>query len=152
MRCRRTLLSGGLLTLLGLVAGCGASSVSVPAPAPTGAVAAQCRRLVSALPADIDKDLRHRHVSPASPFTAAWGSPASTLRCGLPKPAAFVDDTQLTVSGVCWGTVDGSADPTIWHPRGSTPYLEVSVPLSAVGVNVLAVVTPLLTPSKCSSS
>jgi hypothetical protein len=44
-----------------------------------------------------------RATSPDSSLTAAWGSPAVVLRCGVPRPAALEPTSQLvTIDGVDW--------------------------------------------------
>src|ERR1700730_15475744 len=91
------------LTLLGvlpLLAGGVASAVGVPVPFPPAAAAALCTGLK--LPAKLHGQTR-RSTDPTSPLTAAWGSPAIALRCGVPRPAAMHLASQLVlISGMSW--------------------------------------------------
>lgn len=74
----------GLMLVLG---GCGSSTgpVAVTPPAPTGQAAQVCQRLHAALPHTLDGHPQ-RPTSPDSPFTAAYGDPAITVRCGGSLP------------------------------------------------------------------
>ncbi len=72
-----------LLALAGCSQGGAPGAVSVPRP--SAAAAKLCRALHRALPGTVD-GLARRSTRPASDFTAAWGSPAIVLRCGVPTP------------------------------------------------------------------
>ncbi len=83
------------------MAGC-ARDVAVEPPTPGSSATAACPALVAALPRQLDGHDR-RTTTPASPFTAAWGSPAITLRCGVPRPPQLAPTSELvTVNGVDW--------------------------------------------------
>ncbi len=44
-------------------------------------------------------DESRRETEPASDFTAAWGQPAISVRCGVSDPAALNPASELTVVG-----------------------------------------------------
>lgn len=48
--------------------------------------------------------LKPRKTTPTSPLTFAWGSPAVTLSCGVPKPPGYSPKSSavLDVNGVRW--------------------------------------------------
>jgi hypothetical protein len=108
-----------------LVAGCGSGAVRIPPPSPDPAVARLCQGL--RLPEKVLGEER-RDTSPESPLTAAWGSPAIALRCGVPRPAALTPDAQLvTVNGVDW--FGQPADrPVTFTAVSRQAYVEVTVP------------------------
>lgn len=86
----------------------GAPKVAVPSP--SAKAAAVCRKLHSALPAEVDGLARHS-VVPSSDLTAGWGDPTVVLRCGVDRPEvlnphnrAQYDPTSQAaeVNGVSW--------------------------------------------------
>lgn len=93
------------LALLIAAAGCTSADdeVRVPVPHPGAEVTKLCQNLDKALPDTVDGLGRHDPV-PASPLTAAWGSSAIILRCGIPRPAVMSDPEALPaeVNGVGW--------------------------------------------------
>lgn len=125
---------GAVCCLLPL-AGCGGESVAVPRPA--GAAAKDCRALHRLLPKTLH-GLARRQTSPASDYTAAWGSPAIVLRCGVPQPAMLSvrkdpDAEAADLGGVNWlpetvNTVDVRMTAT-----GRQAYVEVTVPARYTG-------------------
>ncbi|GAA2217757.1 DUF3515 domain-containing protein [Streptomyces nogalater] len=80
------------VALLLAVAGCSAAddSDTVAVPTPDARTAPLCRDLDKALPRKVD-GLTRRDPEPRSAYTAAWGSPAIILRCGIPRPPKMVD-------------------------------------------------------------
>jgi hypothetical protein len=78
-------------------------TVSLPTPAPAGAVLETCARLVNYLPATLVGE-HARVVKPKSPLVHAWGSPAIALRCGVPRPSSYDPSSPQTavVDGVTW--------------------------------------------------
>ncbi len=97
----------------------------VAAPTPDAATARLCRGL--RLPATVHGQ-HARDVSPDSPLTAAWGSPAIALRCGVPLPAGLRPTSQLqTVNGVDWFGVPEDR-PVTWTAVGRQAYVEVTIP------------------------
>ncbi|GLW62571.1 hypothetical protein Arub01_08150 [Actinomadura rubrobrunea] len=108
-----------------LAAGCGAGAVRVPVPTPDAATARLCAGL--RLP---EKVLGHerRDTTPESPLTAAWGSPAIALRCGVPRPPELRPDSQLmTINGVDWFGVPVDR-PVTFTAVARQAYVEVTVP------------------------
>jgi hypothetical protein len=94
-------------------------------PAPDAAVARLCAGL--RLPEKV-LGAERRDTSPESPLTAAWGSPAIALRCGVPRPAALRPEAQLvTVNNVDWfgQPVDR---PVTFTAVARQAYVEVTVP------------------------
>src|SRR5262249_19577431 len=101
--------------------------VSVAAP-PSGTAAARgCPAVISRLPVALGGP----HARPAqsiSPYVAAWGEPPIVLRCGVPRPAAFVQTSELTViNGVQW-LPERHPDATMWTVVDREVYVEVTVP------------------------
>ncbi|MGN6473310.1 MAG: DUF3515 domain-containing protein [Mycobacteriales bacterium] len=90
---------GGVL----LTSACSAGAVPLSPPHPAGDVAAACAHLGDQVP-DRLGGLRARRTSPRSSLTFAWGSPAVTLSCGVPRPAGYspTSTQTLAVDGVRW--------------------------------------------------
>ncbi|WP_241661471.1 DUF3515 domain-containing protein [Thermomonospora catenispora] len=115
----------GLLGLLVVLTACGDGAVRVPPPAADTASAKLCAGL--RLPERV-KGRPRRDTSPESPLTAAWGSPAIALRCGVPRPAAMRPDAQLiTINGVHWFPYPQDR-PVTYTAVGRQAYVEVTVP------------------------
>jgi hypothetical protein len=98
----------------------------VPVTVPDGP-AVGCARLHAGLPSSLaGRDARD--VTPASRRTAAWGSPAITLRCGVPRPPGLVQKSQLVVvDGVGWYLRSDDA-PYVFTAVDRITYVEVRVP------------------------
>ncbi|MEW2357405.1 DUF3515 domain-containing protein [Spirillospora sp. NPDC029432] len=108
-----------------LAAGCAGGAVQVPVPEPDAAGERLCSGL--RLPEKVHGQSR-RDTSPESPLTAAWGSPAIALRCGVPRPAELRPESQLmTVNGVDWFGVPADR-PVTWTAVARQAYVEVTVP------------------------
>lgn len=96
-----------LLALAGCSSGDQTGSVAVPRP--PAAEAALCRALHRALPEKVDGQTR-RATRPVSDLTAAWGSPAIVLRCGVPRPDVLTPGNaqynpsadSVDINGVDW--------------------------------------------------
>ncbi|WP_342787160.1 DUF3515 domain-containing protein [Actinomadura decatromicini] len=113
----------GVLALL--AAACGEGAVRVPVPGPDAATRRLCEGL--RLPEKV-RGLERRDTSPDSPLTAAWGSPAIALRCGVPRPAALRPESQLvTINGIDWfgQPIDR---PVTFTAVARQAYVEVTVP------------------------
>ena len=96
-----------------------------PPPALPEAAQRACRELIAALPTTLG-DRPARPVDSSSPYVAAWGEPPVTLRCGVPKPAAYRPDSQVyDISGVRWFPVPRGAGTT-WTVLGRAVYVEVT--------------------------
>jgi hypothetical protein len=81
------------------------NQVTVEPPRPDANAAAPCQQLVNQLPETI-ATLTRRPTQPESPFSAAWGSPAIILRCGIPVTEQLAAGGQLlTVNGVDWSPI-----------------------------------------------
>ncbi len=121
-----------------LLSGCGSPGpVQVDGPKLLGTDAAQCRRLVQALP-DTVAGQKRRNISPADAPAAAWGDPAIVLRCGVHKPAALRPTSFcLEVNHVGWLATQGGKAVPMSRPAagtvdfttiGRSVYVELSVP------------------------
>jgi hypothetical protein len=86
-----------------------------------------CAQLRRQLPQRLDGQQRRR-TQPNSPSTDAWGDPAIVLRCGVPRPAAYRQTSELIgINGVDWlpePVVGGYRFTTV----GRAANVEVSVP------------------------
>ena len=122
---RCVLATSVLVAGLGLV-GC-SSAARVPAPAPAGAAAAACTALARELPQEVAGRPRRR-TQPDSPFTAAWGDPAITVRCGVGLPASYTATAVCTsIDGVDWlPGADGVSGP--YTAVGRAAFVAVDVP------------------------
>ncbi len=111
---------------LALVASaCGDGAVQVPVPSPDAVTQRLCQGL--RLPEKVH-GLKRRDASPDSPLTAAWGSPAIALRCGVPRPATLRPASELvTINGIDW--FGQPADrPVTFTAVARQAYVEVTVP------------------------
>ncbi len=82
-----------------LLAACTSSGDTSPSPRPTAPVVvpdpvamddlvvSSCAALLRAVPQELGDGLRRREVTGDPLRTAAWGDPAVTLECGVPRPA-----------------------------------------------------------------
>ncbi|MGH8894809.1 MAG: DUF3515 domain-containing protein [Actinomycetes bacterium] len=86
-----------------------------------------CTDLHSLLPTDVDGRER-RETSPISEQTAAWGSPAVALRCGVVRPAGLTSTSEVVeVDGVGWFLTERPRE-YVFTTVGRMPYVEVWVP------------------------
>ena len=118
-----------------LAAGCGATGpVGITPPHPIASIEQRCEALGRVLPAKL-VGLDARRTSPHSPLTHAWGTPAVTLACGVPKPSGYRPNASstLAVNNLLWfETIQGSK--VIWTAirpgttKASTMYVQLSVP------------------------
>lgn len=116
----------------------------VAAPHPSGAVAAHCRALVAALPDDLVLGQHRRATSPASPYTAAFGTPPVTVRCGGGLPAHAPTSTVEVVNGVGWLLLPTSGGAEHYVVYGGNTHLAVSIPHAYLPANVLPALSPLV--------
>jgi hypothetical protein len=139
--------SAVLAGTLGL-AGCGAGNgVHLAAPKPTGSVATSCTALIAALPDDVVIGGHRRGTDPSSPYTAAFGDPAVTVRCGVGNVKYDPTSNVVTVNGVDWLTLTDDA-----HERRylsyQTPFrVEVTIPAKYLPANVLPPISALIAPA-----
>ena len=152
-RHRRRLLVGlpALPLLLVAVSGC-ASTVDtpeVPVPKPDAKVTGLCRNLHELLPQKID-GLERNDPEPRSELTAAWGSPAIILRCGVAWPDAVLKKGSMpaTVDGVEW-IVEELKDGSQRMTTGSRlAYVEVTIPKAEVAKGGAGPLVDLAAPIK----
>ena len=129
--CRqRSRRSAPVVAVLVACAALGSCSSAAPVhvPVPTGA-GTGCARLHDALPSDVDgRD--ERDVTPASTRTAAWGSPAVVLRCGVARPGGLTATSEVVeVDGVSW-FLDERPTAYVFTTVGRGTYVQVRVPSS----------------------
>ena len=122
----------------------GAVRVELPKASDTEVLTA-CANLVKALPSDVEGKHRRGAVgsdSHAGQRAAAWGSPATVLRCGVNEPAAIVvggpDYTPLSNQYVGIGDETGAyqvnwliedhGDSVTFTTTDRALYVEITVP------------------------
>jgi hypothetical protein len=111
-------------------------SIKVAPPPPRSAGQQQaCQELISALPTDLG-DLPARPVDSPSPYVAAWGEPAVTLRCGVARPPSFVATADVQqINGVSW-FAERRGPTTAWVVVDRPVYVEVLAPAAAASAPV----------------
>ena len=93
---------------------------------PSGKSVEVCAALLADLPPRV-LDAERRETQPGR-FTAAWGSPSITLRCGVEKPPRLTPASAcFEVNGVGWFAEEGSGG-YLFTTIGRTTYVEVGVP------------------------
>ncbi|HEY3087436.1 MAG TPA: DUF3515 domain-containing protein [Jatrophihabitantaceae bacterium] len=103
--------------------------ITVSAPPSDAAAAGPCAQVLSALPVQLGQLApRVVHTRPDSPNVVAWGDPAVVLRCGVPRPEAFVPTSDVyNIGNVYWLAVKQKA-ATVWTVIDRAVYVEVTVP------------------------
>ncbi len=108
---------------------------SVSPPPDNPAAAADCTKLLSALPVRL-QDLAQRRVVSSSPYVVAWGDPAIVLRCGVPRPRMLTpgsSEVLYPITGstgtVGWAPVN-EAKQNIFTTVDRSVYIEVTVPVA----------------------
>jgi hypothetical protein len=123
--------------LCGLAACGGSGDVHVAVPVPPAGVAAACAAFIKALPKDLVPKQSPRPTSPVSPYTAAFGKPAVTIRCGIavPKhdPTAFVDE----VNNVDWLQLSAPAGGQRYVSYTSRLVVDIVIPRPYLPADVL---------------
>ena len=106
-------------------------------PDPSPAAADPCAALIKALPQTLH-GLGKRSTDPDSPYTAAWGDPAVTLRCGVARPPQLTATSDTAdVNGVAWLPIELTHGYR-FVTTGRVAYVQVDVPEAyAPEVNVL---------------
>lgn len=95
-----------------------------PDPAPE--VRQQCAALMAALPATV-LDEQRRTVEPGQ-FSAAWGDPTITLKCGVEKPPGLGAASECwEVNGVGWFPEEAEGG-YLFTTIGRSAYVQVGVP------------------------
>jgi hypothetical protein len=98
-----------------------------PPPKLTAGQQRACQDLISALPTDLG-DLPARPVDSPSPYVAAWGEPAVTLRCGVARPPSFIATADVQqINGVTW-FAERRGSTTAWVAVDRPVYVEVLAP------------------------
>jgi Protein of unknown function (DUF3515) len=103
--------------------------LTVSAPPSNAAVEGPCAQVLGALPVQLGQlPPRVVHTTPDSPNVVAWGDPAVVLRCGVPRPVAFVPTSDVyNVGNVYWLAVRQKT-ATVWTVIDRAVYVEVTVP------------------------
>jgi hypothetical protein len=102
-------------------------AVRVAAPPASASAARSCPAFLAAVPLTLD-DLAARPVDSSSPYVAAWGEPPVLLRCGVPRPRAFVVGVEtIVVNGVAWYP-EPHGRTTVWTAVDRPVYIEATVP------------------------
>jgi uncharacterized protein DUF3515 len=103
--------------------------ITVSAPPSDAAAEGPCAQVLSALPVQLGQLApRVVHTRPDSPNVVAWGDPAVVLRCGVPRPEAFVPTSDVyNIGNVYWLAVKQKA-ATVWTVIDRAVYVEVTVP------------------------
>jgi uncharacterized protein DUF3515 len=117
--------------------------ITVAAPPPlTAAQQRACQELISALPTDLG-DLPARPVDSPSPYVAAWGEPAVTLRCGVPRPPSFIATADVQqINGVSWFP-ERRGSTTAWVVVDRPVYVEVLAPAADASAPVARLSTAI---------
>ena len=119
-----------------------------PPPALSAGQQQACQELISALPTNLG-DLPARPVESSSPYVAAWGEPAVTLRCGIARPPSFVATADVQqINGVSW-FAERRGSTTAWVVVDRPVYVEVLAPAadaSAPVARLSTAVTAALNP------
>ncbi|MFD8566139.1 DUF3515 domain-containing protein [Streptomyces sp. NPDC059639] len=116
-------------------AGCSSTADAPEAavPTPEASVTKLCRNLDKVLPQKLD-GLERNDPEPSSELTAAWGSSAIILRCGVPWPdaAADNDSNPATVDGVEWIVEELDSGARRMTTGSRLAYVEVTIPKDQV--------------------
>jgi hypothetical protein len=111
------------------------NAIAVAAPAPTSrSAASECAALTKSVPHSMEGQDR-RGTNPSSPMTAAWGSPAITLRCGVPEPAVLRPGSrsynpsadEAFLNGIAW-LIEKTSGGYRFTAAQRAVYIEVDVP------------------------
>jgi Protein of unknown function (DUF3515) len=90
-------------------------------------VEATCMELADSLPETVLGELT-RETKPESDLTAAWGTPAIVLRCGVSPPSAATPSAELvSIEGVDW-FAEEVPEGYIFTSWGRLANVEVTVP------------------------
>jgi hypothetical protein len=124
-----TLVAPLVCAALLVLTGCGAGAVEVPVPSPDAATVRRCVALRDLLP-DRLHDRSSRTTRPGSGLTAAWGTPAIALRCGVPRPPSMRPTAELvTINGISWFPQPPDR-PVTFTALGRRAYVEVTIPVT----------------------
>jgi hypothetical protein len=119
-----------------------AVTVSAP-PSTSAATVSTCAQVISALPLTLDhQDLRRTRSTPDSGQIQAWGDPSIVFRCGVSRPTDLVpgSSTEYILGGNRAGPyydVTSANDAEIWTTVDRSIYIEVTVPTTYQGADVM---------------
>ncbi len=117
--------------------------LDVETPAVSPEIEAACTGLITVLPLELDGQAS-RPVRSSLPTAYAWGTDATVLRCGVPRPAGYVVGVStLAISGVEW-FFETAASGTTFTAVDRGIYIEVFVPSSADAGTTLAILAPII--------
>lgn len=111
---------------------------------PLAGQAAACQAFIARLPDDLVPHEHRRPVRPASPYTAAFGSPPVTVRCGLSVPTHDPLSAVQQVDGVDWLVLPPAGDAERYVTYLRKPVVELVVPHAYLPADVLLGATPVL--------
>lgn len=139
------------LSLLIATAGCASTDEAPKAavPTPDAKAAKLCQNLDEVLPEKVD-GLERNDPEPGSELTAAWGSPAIILRCGVPWPDAALKTSSntATIDGVGWVADELDDGAQRMTTGGRLAYVEVTIPKDEVTKNGAGSLVDLAGPIK----
>ncbi|MGW0733413.1 DUF3515 domain-containing protein [Streptomyces sp. NPDC002851] len=143
-----------LLTALGLLfvtMGCSSTddTATIAVPSPDAETARLCKDLHKQLPQRLG-GLDREDPEPRSELTAAWGGSAIILRCGVPRPAAMLDEKSdgVIVNDVRW-LLEPQDDGSFRFTSGlRQAYVEVTLDKKRAEDNGLGPLTDLAKPVK----
>jgi len=119
------------------------SVIDVDTPAVSSVTEAACTSLITTLPLSLDGRIS-RPVRSSLPTAYAWGEDPTVLRCGVPRPPAYlIGVSTVAISEVEW-FFETAAAGTTYTAVDRGIYIEVFVPSSADGGATLAILAPLI--------
>jgi len=119
------------------------SVLDVDTPAVSPDMEAACSSVITTLPLSLDGQAS-RPVRSSLPTAYAWGEDPTVLRCGVPRPPAYlIGVSTVAISEVEW-FFETAAAGTTYTAVDRSVYIEVFVPSSADGGAVLAILAPLI--------
>jgi hypothetical protein len=117
-----------VLCLLLVLVGCGFDAKVLQPPNPDSNIAQICEAAVANLPEVVD-GVSQVSTNPKSPYTAAWGDPAITLRCGAEFPADYSANASLvSVNDLDWFSSE-RVDAYVFTNTSSEVFIEITVPI-----------------------
>ena len=106
--------------------------VEVSAPPKTAEADRYCPDFVAALPITLD-GLHSRPAHSTSPWVGAWGDPAVTFRCGVPRPAGLEPTSPLQVVNDVQWYYQQRGDSVVFTAVDRPVYVELTVPSRYAG-------------------
>jgi len=103
------------------------SGIAIDPPDTVQEVESACVELADSLPDTVMGELA-RETKPESELTAAWGTPAIVLRCGVSRPGGATPSVELvSIEGVDW-FAEEVPEGYIFTSWGRVANVEVTVP------------------------